>query len=89
MEQRGGPEPLIGGNDVLPGGRTALILLMLVSMFNYVDRTILSILQEPVKADLGLSDTQLGLRFRCRSLAWPTGSTGATSLRRRLRLGAA
>jgi predicted MFS family arabinose efflux permease len=61
MEQRGGPEPLIGGNDVLPGGRTALILLMLVSMFNYVDRTILSILQEPVKADLGLSDTQLGL----------------------------
>lgn len=61
MKEPKSPGLLAGENDVLPGGRTALVFLILVSMFNYVDRTILSILQEPVKADLGLSDTQLGL----------------------------
>jgi len=40
--------------------RRALFALFLVSAFNYVDRTILSILQIPIKADLGLSDGQLG-----------------------------
>ena len=39
----------------------ALALLTTSYMFNFVDRQILSILQEPIKADLGLSDTQLGL----------------------------
>ena len=29
-------------------------------MFNYIDRTIISILQVPIKVDLGLSDGQLG-----------------------------
>ncbi len=41
--------------------RTMLIMLGLVSMFNYIDRTVLSILQEPIKKELGLSDGQLGL----------------------------
>lgn len=41
--------------------RTAMILLFAVSTFNYIDRTILSILQVPIKRDLGLSDAQLGL----------------------------
>lgn len=41
--------------------RTMLIMLGLVSMFNYIDRTVLSILQEPIKRELGLSDGQLGL----------------------------
>lgn len=41
--------------------RTMLIMLGLVSMFNYIDRTVLSILQEPIKLELGLSDGQLGL----------------------------
>ena len=36
-------------------------ILTLVYMFNFIDRQILVILQEPIKADLGLSDTQLGL----------------------------
>ena len=36
-----------------------LALLMLVMVANYVDRAILSILQEPIKADLKLSDLQL------------------------------
>lgn len=33
---------------------------MLVALFSYVDRIIISILQEGIRADLGLSDTQLG-----------------------------
>jgi predicted MFS family arabinose efflux permease len=37
-----------------------LLALFLVSVFNYVDRTILSILQIPIKAELGLSDGQMG-----------------------------
>ena len=40
--------------------RYVLFLLFMVSVFNYVDRTILSVLQVPIKADLGLSDAQLG-----------------------------
>ena len=38
----------------------ALFALFLVSAFNYIDRTILSILQIPIKAELGLTDGQLG-----------------------------
>ena len=40
---------------------TVLVMLTLVYTFNFVDRQILVILQEPIKADLGLSDSQLGL----------------------------
>jgi MFS family permease len=36
-------------------------LLTLVYVFNFLDRQLLVILQEPIKAELGLSDTQLGL----------------------------
>ena len=38
----------------------ALVVFFFVSVFNYLDRTILSILQVPVKHDLGLSDAQMG-----------------------------
>ena len=38
-----------------------LLLLMIVYVFNFVDRQILVILQESIKAELGLSDKQLGL----------------------------
>ena len=38
----------------------ALFVLFLVGALNILDRNILIILQEPIKADLGLSDTQLG-----------------------------
>ncbi|MEI8646788.1 MFS transporter [Paraglaciecola sp. Hal342] len=41
--------------------RYVLFILTLVYIFNFVDRQILVILQEPIKAELGLSDTQLGL----------------------------
>ncbi|MGE0665836.1 MAG: spinster family MFS transporter [Sphingomonadales bacterium] len=38
----------------------ALLLLMLVALFAYVDRVIVAVLQEGIRADLKLSDTQLG-----------------------------
>ncbi|MBX3706809.1 MAG: MFS transporter [Pseudomonadales bacterium] len=41
--------------------RYALGVLVVVYTFNFIDRQILSILMEAIKADLGLSDTQLGL----------------------------
>ncbi len=40
--------------------RYALGLLVVVYVFNFVDRSILSILQDSIKAELDLSDTQLG-----------------------------
>lgn len=46
------------------GGRRrqlTLLALFMVSVFNYVDRTILSILQIPIKTELGLSDEQMGV----------------------------
>ncbi len=36
-------------------------MLYLVSVSSYMDRFVLSILQEPIKLEFGLSDTQLGL----------------------------
>ncbi|NOX49639.1 MAG: MFS transporter, partial [Gammaproteobacteria bacterium] len=38
-----------------------LAVLTVVYIFNFIDRQILVILQEDIKADLLLSDTQLGL----------------------------
>jgi predicted MFS family arabinose efflux permease len=38
-----------------------LALLLLAYIFNFLDRQILAILKIPIKAELGLSDTQLGL----------------------------
>lgn len=40
--------------------RYIMFLLFLVSVFSYMDRTIVSILQVPIKQELGLSDAQLG-----------------------------
>jgi len=39
----------------------ALVLLTIVYTFNFIDRQLLAILQESIKADLLLSDAQLGL----------------------------
>ncbi|WP_422060478.1 spinster family MFS transporter [Sphingopyxis sp.] len=41
--------------------RTMLWILLVVYIFNFLDRQIVNILAEPIKTDLGLSDTQLGL----------------------------
>ena len=45
-----------------PGYRIyVMCMLVLVYTFNFIDRQIVGILAVPIKADLGLSDTQLGL----------------------------
>jgi MFS family permease len=46
----------VGGN-----ARYALGLLLLVYTFNFIDRVILAILVPPIKTELQLTDTQLGL----------------------------
>lgn len=49
--------------DFGSGGRSAqtiLIICALLYMINYMDRQVLSVVLEPMKADLGLTDTQAG-----------------------------
>ncbi|HMO76356.1 MAG TPA: MFS transporter [Sphingopyxis sp.] len=41
--------------------RTMLWVLLIVYIFNFLDRQIVNILAEPIKGELGLSDTELGL----------------------------
>jgi len=43
------------------GARYMLGLLVLLYVINYIDRQILSVLLEPIKQDLGVSDTAMGL----------------------------
>jgi len=61
VEDAPNPEdhPQIGGAYA----RYVLIVLMLVYVFNFIDRNILSILAEDIKADLGLTDSQLGFLY--------------------------
>jgi MFS family permease len=50
------------GKAAVPAGRNyVLVLLLLAYIFNFVDRQIIGILAVSIKADLALSDTQLGL----------------------------
>jgi MFS family permease len=41
--------------------RTTLWILLIVYIFNFIDRQIVNILAEPIRLELGLSDTQIGL----------------------------
>src|SRR6516164_11183845 len=43
--------------------RYVLAVLVLVYVFNFLDRQILSILAERIKADLGLTDAQMGFLY--------------------------
>lgn len=45
----------------MKGRSYTLIVLVIVYVLNFVDRQILTILQEPIKAEFGLADWQLGL----------------------------
>ena len=48
------------------GGRYAnyvLGVLMVVYVFNFIDRQILSILAEEIKADLGITDADIGFLY--------------------------
>ena len=47
--------------DAASSVRLTLWVLLFVYILNFLDRQILNILAEPIKAELGLSDTQLGL----------------------------
>ena len=38
-----------------------VVLMTIAYMFSFIDRYILGLLIEPIKADLGLTDTQIGL----------------------------
>ena len=44
-----------------PGARMMLALLVLLYVINYIDRQILSVLLEPIKQELAVSDTAMGL----------------------------
>ncbi len=49
-------------DELLTGNRAyVLFILVVVYTFNFIDRQIVGILAVPIKADLGLTDTQLGL----------------------------
>jgi len=47
-------------SKTLRSAHISLILLVIVYIFNFVDRQILSILAQPIKTELNLSDAQLG-----------------------------
>jgi MFS family permease len=51
--------PKVGGRSA----KVALVLLVIVYIFNFVDRQILSVLAEEIKADLNISDSDLGFLF--------------------------
>lgn len=56
--------PVIAGGEpgAMPANRAyVLFILVVVYTFNFIDRQIIGILAVPIKADLGLSDTELGL----------------------------
>ena len=56
------PVPELENPYASPSARKyALAVLTLVYTFNFIDRQLLSILQESIKVDLSLSDSQLGL----------------------------
>ncbi|MBB6427399.1 MFS transporter [Sphingopyxis sp. JAI128] len=64
MTDKAAPAPGIvspSADGVSAQTRTMLWILLIVYIFNFLDRQIVNILAEPIKADLGLSDTQLGL----------------------------
>ena len=53
---------MAGSRDVAgTSGRRVLAILLLAYIFNFIDRQIIGVLAVPIKAELGLSDGQLGL----------------------------
>ena len=51
--------PSVGGNYA----HFVLIVLVVVSIFNFVDRNILAILSQDIQADLGISDADMGFLY--------------------------
>lgn len=67
-ERQSAPEEKPENADAAPktGGPYAhyvLAVLVVVYVFNFIDRNILSILAEDIKADLGVSDSEMGFLY--------------------------
>ncbi len=54
-----GGEPEVGGRYA----KYVLFILVIVYVFNFIDRQILSILAEEIKADIGVTDAQIGFLY--------------------------
>ncbi|MFP6807616.1 MAG: MFS transporter [Pseudomonadales bacterium] len=54
-----------GGNEEIGGRYSKYVLgvLVIVYIFNFIDRQILSILAEDIKADLGITDAEIGFLY--------------------------
>ena len=69
LEQSPSPSPAGTGSvqsSATVGGRYAkyvLFVLVIVYIFNFIDRQILSILAEDIKADLGINDAEIGFLY--------------------------
>ena len=59
MNEHSREEPQVGGAY----SHYVLVLLLVVYVFNFIDRNILAILAEDIKADLGVSDAQIGFLY--------------------------
>jgi len=57
----GRPSSVPAARSLAFHARIALLMVFLVGVCNYLDRYAMSVLQVPIKAELGLSDGQLGL----------------------------
>ena len=57
----GAAPPATARQTPLPGASLVLAMLLLVYIFNFLDRMMLSILAAPIQAELGLSDGEMGL----------------------------
>ncbi|MDX1650772.1 MAG: MFS transporter, partial [Myxococcota bacterium] len=60
MRDAPAPAPEAAGRESKAYANYVLGLLFVVYVFNFVDRQIMSILLEPIKQDLGASDSQMG-----------------------------
>jgi predicted MFS family arabinose efflux permease len=51
----------VAPSRVAPGGWYALLIMLLIFSCNFLDRSVLSLVAEPVRKEFGLSDSQLGV----------------------------
>jgi MFS family permease len=66
MSEQSETEPAVPEKAPKVGGGYAhyvLFVLVIVYVFNFIDRNILSILAEDIKADLGISDAEMGFLY--------------------------
>ena len=53
----------VGSTSPVAGGRVTLAILFAIFAVNFMDRQVVAILVEPIKRDLILSDTEIGLLY--------------------------